>query len=159
MHIHTVTEMSAAAQSQSPASIATNRVSFAILCSGNQSISGTLDTTCQMPSCYPERWQLSRQGETALYDAIVEGAGTRLSPVLMTAMLATIGLIPAALSTGIGSDVQKPLALAIIGGMITGVIGTLFALPVLYMLIAGRYPSNGKRADSGGLDTEPVYSH
>ena len=82
----------------------------------------------------------------SLYDAAMEGAGTRsLRPVLMTAMLATIGLIPAAISTGIGSDVQKPLALAIIGGMVTGVLGTLFVLPVLYMLIAGRYPSNGKK--------------
>src|SRR5580700_6925994 len=97
---------------------------------------------------------LRHQGRS-LYEAVMEGVGTRLRPVLMTATLATIGLIPAAISTGIGSDVQKPLALAIIGGMITGVIGTLFVLPVLYMIIGGRYPANGKRADSGGLDTEP----
>jgi cobalt-zinc-cadmium resistance protein CzcA len=60
----------------------------------------------------------------------------------MTAMLATIGLVPAAVSSGIGSDVQKPLAVAIIGGMVTDVlIGTLFVLPVLYLLIAKKYPA------------------
>jgi cobalt-zinc-cadmium resistance protein CzcA len=102
---------------------------------------------------------LRHQGRS-LYEAVMEGAATRLRPVLMTAMLATIGLIPAALSTGIGSDVQKPLAIAIIGGMITDVlIGTLFVLPVLYILIANKYPANGKKSDPGGLDTEPVYAH
>jgi cobalt-zinc-cadmium resistance protein CzcA len=55
----------------------------------------------------------------------------------MTALLATIGLLPAAISTGIGSDMQKPLAIVIIGGLIIDVItGTLFVLPVLYYLWA-----------------------
>jgi cobalt-zinc-cadmium resistance protein CzcA len=77
-----------------------------------------------------------------LYDAVLDGASVRLRPVLMTAMLATIGLIPAAISTSIGSDVQKPLAIAIIGGLVMDVvIGTLFVLPVLYMLVARRYPA------------------
>ncbi len=80
--------------------------------------------------------QLRAQG-TEMRDAIIEGAGTRMRPVLMTALLASIGLIPAALSTGIGSDLQKPLAIAIIGGLVLDVIaGTLFALPVLYSLMA-----------------------
>jgi cobalt-zinc-cadmium resistance protein CzcA len=70
-------------------------------------------------------------------DAILAGARTRLRPVLMTALLATIGLVPAALSTGIGSDTQKPIAIVIIGGLIYGVTtGTLFVLPVLYSLVA-----------------------
>jgi len=102
---------------------------------------------------------LRKQGRT-LYDAVIEGVGTRLRPVLMTAALATIGLVPAAMSTGIGSDVQKPLAIAIIGGMITDVlIGTLFVLPVLYLLISRRFPDTVKPSDTGGLDTEPVYPH
>ena len=78
----------------------------------------------------------------SLYDSVLDGAASRLRPILMTAMLATVGLIPAAISNGIGSDVQKPLAIAIIGGMVTDVlIGTLFVLPVLYLLIAGKYPA------------------
>jgi len=81
------------------------------------------------------------RGES-LENAVIDGAASRLRPILMTAMLATVGLIPAAISTGIGSDVQKPLAVAIIGGMVTDVlIGTLFVLPVLYLLIARRYPA------------------
>lgn len=85
--------------------------------------------------------QLARQGKP-LYEAVVDGASARLRAILMTAMLATFGLIPAAVSTGIGSDVQKPLAVAIIGGMVTDVlIGTLFVLPVLYAFFARRYPA------------------
>jgi heavy metal efflux system protein len=84
------------------------------------------------------------RGET-LSEAVLDGAASRMRPILMTATLATIGLVPAALSNGIGSDVQKPLAIAIIGGMITDVmIGTLFVLPVLYLLIARKYPATPK---------------
>jgi cobalt-zinc-cadmium resistance protein CzcA len=99
------------------------------------------------------------QGES-LFDAVINGATSRMRPILMTAMLATIGLVPAALSTGIGSDVQKPLAVAIIGGMITDVlIGTLFVLPVMYLLAARKYPATQKADARGGLDIEPVYEH
>lgn len=88
---------------------------------------------------------LALEGES-LHDSVLDGAASRLRPILMTAMLATVGLIPAAISSGIGSDVQKPLAVAIIGGMITDVsIGTLFVLPVMYLLIAKRYPASPKR--------------
>jgi cobalt-zinc-cadmium resistance protein CzcA len=59
----------------------------------------------------------------------------------MTASLATIGLIPAAISTGIGSDVQKPIAIVVIGGMIAQPILTLFVLPVVYSLVARRVPA------------------
>ena len=69
-------------------------------------------------------------------ESIVEGAIVRLRPVLMTAILASIGLIPAAISTGIGSDVQKPLAIVIIGGLCTQPILTLFVLPVMYSILA-----------------------
>jgi len=68
----------------------------------------------------------------AVKDAVMEGAMIRLRPVLMTAILASIGLVPAAISTGIGSDTQKPLAIVIIGGLVTATILTLLALPVLY---------------------------
>jgi cobalt-zinc-cadmium resistance protein CzcA len=82
---------------------------------------------------------LAALGE-GLFDSVLEGAVSRFRAILMTAMLATIGLVPAAISSGIGSDVQKPLAIAIIGGMITALVGTLYVVPVLYLLIAERYP-------------------
>jgi cobalt-zinc-cadmium resistance protein CzcA len=69
-------------------------------------------------------------------EAVIEGSLTRLRPVLMTAILASIGLVPAAVSTGIGSDTQKPLAIVIIGGLVSATILTLFVLPVLYALVA-----------------------
>jgi len=80
---------------------------------------------------------LRQDQSKGFHEAILEGARTRLRPVLMTALLATIGLVPAALSTGIGSDTQKPIAIVIIGGLMYGVMtGTLFVLPVLYSLVA-----------------------
>lgn len=81
---------------------------------------------------------LRKEQGIPFHEAIIDGAKTRLRPVMMTALLASIGLVPAALSTGIGSDVQKPIAIAIIGGMVEGTIGTLFVLPVLYELIERR---------------------
>ncbi len=92
---------------------------------------------------------LCLQGED-VFNSVLDGAASRLRPILMTALLATVGLIPAAISTGIGSDVQKPLAVAIIGGMVTDVIiGTLFVLPVLYLLMAQKYPAVPKTVRSG----------
>ena len=85
----------------------------------------------------------------SLTEAVMEGAMTRLRPVLMTAILASIGLVPAALSTGIGSDTQKPLAIVIIGGLVTATILTLLALPVLYELVSGKQrppQQNGEEA-------------
>ena len=64
--------------------------------------------------------------------AIVEGALTRLRPVLMTALVASLGFIPMALSTGTGAEVQRPLATVVIGGLMTSTLLTLFVLPVLY---------------------------
>jgi cobalt-zinc-cadmium resistance protein CzcA len=81
--------------------------------------------------------QMRASGED-LQTAAVEGATIRFRPVLMTALLAAIGLIPAALSTGIGSDTQKPLAVVIIGGLVSATVLTLYALPALYTLTAGR---------------------
>ena len=65
-------------------------------------------------------------------DAMVDGAALRVRPVMMTAMLAGLGLLPAALSHAIGSEAQRPLALVIVGGMVTTTILTLLVLPVIY---------------------------
>ncbi|MBV9468352.1 MAG: efflux RND transporter permease subunit [Abitibacteriaceae bacterium] len=82
--------------------------------------------------------QLRAEHGYTLAHAVREGAMLRLRPVLMSALLAILGLVPAATSTGIGSDVQKPLAIVVIGGLMTGTGLTLLVLPVLYMMIESR---------------------
>lgn len=77
--------------------------------------------------------ELRKSGMTQL-DAILQGSIVRLRPVLMTAMLAMLGFLPMAISKGIGSEVQKPLALVIIGGLISATLMTLIVLPVIYLL-------------------------
>ncbi|MBL4851132.1 MAG: CusA/CzcA family heavy metal efflux RND transporter [Gammaproteobacteria bacterium] len=74
----------------------------------------------------------------ALNEAIIEGALTRLRPVLMTALVAALGFVPMALNTGIGSEVQRPLATVVIGGIISSTLLTLVVLPALYRLVHGR---------------------
>jgi cobalt-zinc-cadmium resistance protein CzcA len=69
-----------------------------------------------------------------LDEAIRQGVISRVRPVVMTALMAMIGLIPAAISTGIGSETQKPLAVVVIGGLVTSTILTLLILPVIYSL-------------------------
>ena len=73
-----------------------------------------------------------------LDEAIVEGALTRLRPVLMTALVASLGFVPMALNTGIGSEVQRPLATVVIGGIISSTLLTLVVLPALYRLVHAR---------------------
>ncbi len=70
-----------------------------------------------------------------LDEAIREGVISRVRPVVMTALMAMIGLMPAAISTGIGSETQKPLAVVVIGGLITSTILTLLILPAIYALV------------------------
>ncbi|MEO6027254.1 MAG: CusA/CzcA family heavy metal efflux RND transporter [Candidatus Binatia bacterium] len=70
----------------------------------------------------------------AFESAIVDGALTRLRPVLMTALVASLGFLPMALGTGTGAEVQRPLATVVIGGLVSSTILTLFVLPVLYRL-------------------------
>ena len=65
-------------------------------------------------------------------DAVSEGAQLRLRPVLMTALVAALGFIPMALNTGIGAEVQRPLATVVIGGIASATLLTLLVLPVLY---------------------------
>ncbi|HYL90522.1 MAG TPA: CusA/CzcA family heavy metal efflux RND transporter [Burkholderiales bacterium] len=80
-----------------------------------------------------------RTGGADLMAAVTEGAMTRLRTVLMTALLASLGLLPMALSTGIGSEVQKPLAVVVIGGLVTATLLVLFVLPVLYVVVSRRF--------------------
>ena len=79
--------------------------------------------------------QLRAQGMDA-YKAVFEGAMSRLRTVLMTAWLAMLGLLPMALSHGIGSETQRPLALVVIGGLISATLLTLYVLPALYYYVA-----------------------
>jgi cobalt-zinc-cadmium resistance protein CzcA len=71
-------------------------------------------------------------------DAILEGAIARLRPVLMTALVASLGFVPMALATGTGAEVQRPLATVVIGGLISSTVLTLFVLPALYRVFATR---------------------
>jgi cobalt-zinc-cadmium resistance protein CzcA len=75
--------------------------------------------------------RLRDQGRS-LAEAVKEGADTRLRPVLMTALVASLGFIPMALATSAGAEVQRPLATVVIGGLITSTVLTLLILPTLY---------------------------
>ncbi|MDT3403406.1 efflux RND transporter permease subunit [Mucilaginibacter terrae] len=70
-----------------------------------------------------------------LNEAILTGVISRVRPVVMTALMAAIGLMPAAISTGIGSETQKPLAIVVIGGLVTSTILTLLILPIIYAMV------------------------
>ena len=70
-----------------------------------------------------------------LYTAVIQGAIVRLRPVLMTALVASLGFVPMALNTGTGAEVQRPLATVVIGGIISSTLLTLFVLPSLYQLV------------------------
>jgi heavy metal efflux system protein len=74
----------------------------------------------------------------APFDAVVDGATTRLRTVLMTTLLAMLGLMPMALSHSIGSEVQKPLAVVVIGGLVSATLLTMIVLPALYFLLEAR---------------------
>ena len=73
----------------------------------------------------------------SIEDAAVEGAVLRLRPIMMTMLVATLGLLPAALSHAIGSDSQRPFAIVIVGGLIAALMMSIFLLPTLYVWIAG----------------------
>jgi cobalt-zinc-cadmium resistance protein CzcA len=81
--------------------------------------------------------QLRQSGAPAA-EAVVRGALARLRPVLMTALVAILGFVPMALSTGTGAEVQRPLATVVIGGLITSTLLTLFVLPALYGWFEGQ---------------------
>ena len=70
-----------------------------------------------------------------LFDAVCPAPSERLRPVLMTAAVATVGMLPAALATGVGSDVQRNLATVVAGGLILATLLTLFIIPTFYFVI------------------------
>jgi cobalt-zinc-cadmium resistance protein CzcA len=77
-----------------------------------------------------------RQRGLGIAEATREAAILRLRPIMMTALVAALGLLPAALSTGIGSDTQKPFALVIVGGLFSRLLISIFLMPALYALVA-----------------------
>jgi cobalt-zinc-cadmium resistance protein CzcA len=89
-----------------------------------------------------------REEGKELESAIVDGAMTRLRPVLMTALVAGLGFVPMAFNVGAGAEVQRPLATVVIGGIISSTLLTLIVLPALYRLAH-------KRASSAADETEP----
>ncbi|MXO70268.1 efflux RND transporter permease subunit [Alteraurantiacibacter buctensis] len=94
--------------------------------------------------------QLLDEGKS-LEDAIREGAMARLRPVLMTALVASLGFVPMALNVGLGSEVQRPLATVVIGGIISATVLTLLVLPALYRAVQG-----GKQGQPEARHGEPV---
>src|SRR5271169_1932499 len=89
-------------------------------------------------------------------DAAVEGAVLRLRPIMMTMLVATLGLLPAALSHAIGSDSQRPFAIVIVGGLIAALVMSIFLLPTLYVWIAGDHDAlpaaDGEFAEGEHID-------
>ncbi len=106
-----------------------------------------------------------REEGRSMTEALIEGGNLRVRPVLMTALLAGFGLLPAALSTGIGNQAQKPLAIVIVGGVVTAILFTLLVLPVVYSM-TGTLPDRRKVSFSddqseegpGRLPTDPARS-
>lgn len=89
-----------------------------------------------------------RQQGVPLGEAVVRGASDRLRAVLLTATVAALGMLPAALARGIGSDVQRPLATVVVGGLVSATLLTLFVLPALYYVIERRAEARATPAAS-----------
>jgi cobalt-zinc-cadmium resistance protein CzcA len=94
--------------------------------------------------------QLRARGRP-LHDAVREGAEVRLRPVLMTALVASVGFIPMAISTSAGSEVQRPLATVVIGGLVSATILTLLVLPTVYTWLEERRDGRMMRPHDGSL--------
>jgi cobalt-zinc-cadmium resistance protein CzcA len=100
--------------------------------------------------------QLRRRG-LELEDAVEKAAMTRLRPVLMTSLVASLGFVPMAFSTGMGAEVQRPLATVVIGGVISGMVMSLLVLRVLYMVFKSPVHRRGDRPEVvAQRDDEPV---
>jgi len=84
----------------------------------------------------------------AIRAAVRDGALSRLRTVMMTALLAMLGLLPMALSHGIGAETQRPLAVVVIGGLVSATLLTLVVLPALYLMIARRWPTSLASGDA-----------
>ncbi|UOQ67850.1 efflux RND transporter permease subunit [Hymenobacter volaticus] len=92
--------------------------------------------------------------------SIADGVTSRVRPVVMTALMATIGLMPAAMSTGIGSETSKPLAIVVIGGLITGTILTLFIFPLIFeRAYRAEHSKYGPQPELAVEQQEPVLVH
>jgi Cu/Ag efflux pump CusA len=113
--------------------------------------------------------QMQKEGNP-LEAAIIEGATVRLRPVLMTALVAVMGLLPKLFSAGTGAEIQRPLATVVFGGLISATLLTLFVIPSMYKLInrkkqnellkslevaAGVDPSVDTTAQNDSIDTTP----
>jgi heavy metal efflux system protein len=98
--------------------------------------------------------QLIEEG-CSVEEAVTRGAGTRLRTVLMTALLAMLGLLPMALSHGIGSETQRPLAVVIIGGLVSATLLTVLVLPVLYYVVETRASGERKLASANEASLTP----
>ena len=98
---------------------------------------------------------LREQGRS-LDDAVREGALTRLRPVLMTALVASLGFVPMALNIGAGAEVQRPLATVVIGGIISSTLLTLLVLPALYRLVYRTRRKAGETNAAPQVRTEPA---
>jgi len=101
--------------------------------------------------------QLRAEGGLTLRDAVLKGAYSRFRPVLMTASVAALGLLPAALAHGLGSDVQRPLATVVVGGLVTATGLTLVWLPALYYLAERYFENKPKQAEDGLVQAEQVH--
>jgi cobalt-zinc-cadmium resistance protein CzcA len=77
-----------------------------------------------------------RGGGMEFRQAIRDGAILRLRPIMMTALVAALGLLPAALATGVGTDSQRPFALVIVSGLFTRLLISVFLMPALYLIVA-----------------------
>ena len=97
--------------------------------------------------------QLRARG-TGLEDAVEQAAMTRLRPVLMTALVASLGFVPMALNTGMGAEVQRPLATVVIGGVISAMVMSLLVLRVLYMVFAGPVRQRHVHPEVGDVEDE-----
>ena len=95
-----------------------------------------------------------RRHGLSIRDAVRQGAALRLRPVLMTASVAILGLIPMLISTGVGAETQRPLATVVIGGLITSTLLTLLLLPLIYEWSESRAEAK-QRARDAAEDAEP----
>lgn len=95
-----------------------------------------------------------RQAGRSVLQAVQEGAERRLRPVLMTALIASLGLMPLLFATGPGSELQRPLAVVVIGGLFTSTVLTLILLPTLYAWLEGRSEGQTQLADNDRIGEE-----
>src|SRR5579863_5919463 len=109
----------------------------------------TCSPSSSLPLFFPVGWSFCllpvvqsspkyRSHHAGIHRSAVEGAVLRLRPIMMTMLVATLGLLPAATSHGIGSDSQRPFAIVIEGGLLSDLLISIFLLPTLYVRMAGR---------------------